>query len=96
MHLNGGRVKPAKLIQAGDTLEIRRGRVEFTVTVLGLADRRGPARVARTLYEETEESRYRREQAREQHRILAAAAPRPDRRPDKRDRRRIRAFIRKG
>ncbi len=95
VHLNEGRVKPARLLQVGDRLEIRRGEQQFTVIVLELSSRRGPAVRARTLYEETEESIAARERAREQRRMTGGPALRPDRRPDKRDRRRIRQFIRK-
>jgi len=95
VHLNGSRVKPARPVQIGDELVIRRGEVEFTVHILALGDRRGPARIARTLYEETESSIAAREAAREERRLIRAAAVRPAKRPDKRDRRRIREFLRK-
>ena len=96
VHVNGDRIKPARPLQPGDELRIRRGQVEFTVTVLELSNRRGPAVVARTLYEELEESVTRREQAREQQRMIKTPAAAPRGRPDKRDRRKIRAFVRKG
>src|ERR1043166_1289648 len=51
--VNDQRVKPAKDVRAGDVLEIRNGQTEWTVTVLALADKRGPAKVAATLYEES-------------------------------------------
>lgn len=95
VHLNGNRVKPARPVQVGDELVIRRGEVEFTVQILALSDRRGPAKIARTLYEESAESIAAREAAREERRLIRAAAPRPQGRPDKRDRRRIRKFLRK-
>jgi ribosome-associated heat shock protein Hsp15 len=54
------RVKPARELKAGDVLAIRVGEYEWIVTVKALTDRRGPAEVARALYEESEESRTRR------------------------------------
>src|SRR5687768_7479085 len=63
VHLNGARVKPAKELRGGEKLEVRRGELRWTVIVRGLAERRGPASVAATLYEETPES----VAAREQH-----------------------------
>ena len=45
--------------------------VRWTVVVRDLADKRGPAKVAQTLYEETEESKARREQRRLEHRYAA-------------------------
>jgi ribosome-associated heat shock protein Hsp15 len=41
-------------------VSIRTGEYEWVVTVMALTDRRGPAEVARTLYDESEESRARR------------------------------------
>lgn len=50
--INGNRVKPAKIVTVNDVIFIRKGQVEQTITVLGLAGKRGPAKIARTLYEE--------------------------------------------
>ncbi|WP_446007792.1 RNA-binding S4 domain-containing protein [Candidatus Electrothrix sp.] len=95
VHLNGKRVKPSRLVQGGEQLRIKRGTEEYIVIILALSARRGPAKVAQTLYEETEESQAQREQAREQRRLVKASASRPEGRPDKRDRRKIRKFLRK-
>src|SRR6185312_6866366 len=54
--VGGDRVKPARAIAPGDTVEIRVGHIPRTVVVTALADRRGSATVAATLYEETPES----------------------------------------
>ncbi|MEN8135257.1 MAG: S4 domain-containing protein [Thermodesulfobacteriota bacterium] len=95
VHLNGERVKPARSIKPDDELRITRGYDEFVVIVAGLHDRRGPASLARTLYDETEASIAARQSAREQRRLMAAIRPvEPARRPGKRDRRLIRRFIR--
>lgn len=91
VHLNGQRVKPSKNVQEQDRLEITRGQEEFSVVVLGLSDKRGPAAQAQALYEETAESQSRRYEAREMRR-LQASDPAAAHRPDKRDRRRLRAF----
>lgn len=56
VRLNGDRVKPAKEVKPGDTLEVRIGEHEWTLAVTGLADKRGSAEVAKTLYAETEAS----------------------------------------
>lgn len=95
VHLGGSRVKPARTVQIGDQLIIRKGPMEFTVIVCGLSDRRGPAAVARTLYEETEESISKREREREERRLIRAPASRPEGKPDKRERRKIRQFLKK-
>ena len=62
--VGGERVKPAREVAPGDTVEIRLGTVPRIVVVTGLADRRGSAKVAATLYEETPESREERERLR--------------------------------
>lgn len=56
VQLNGERAKPARLVASGDTLRIRIGPFEHTVTVTALAERRGTARAAAALYRETAES----------------------------------------
>ena len=90
VQLNGARVKAARAVQTGDRLEIHKGGFEFIVEVLALGERRGPAKVAQTLYKESEESIRKREARIEQHRLAAASAPHPDRKPDKKARRQLR------
>jgi ribosome-associated heat shock protein Hsp15 len=95
VHLNGKRVKPSRIVQGGELLRVKRGAEEYTVRILALSSRRGPAKVAQTLYEETEESQVQRAKAREERRLVKAPASRPEGRPDKRDRRKIIKFLRK-
>lgn len=95
VHLNGGRPKPSRTVQAGDELEIRRGPETYHITVEALSSRRGPAAEAKKLYHESEESYQRRQQEREQRRLEAAAQPQVARRPDKQGRRKIIRFINK-
>ena len=89
IRVNGDRPKPAKLVALADELRIRKGSVEFHVVVRALAEQRGPATVARTLYEETSESRGAR--ARQAARRNARPTPVYDGkgRPTKRDRRQL-------
>ena len=94
VHVNGVRAKPAKEIRAGDTVEITVAQLRRTVVVTAVAERRGSATVAATLYEETPESIA----AREQH-ALERRAARPlgadlGARPTKLDRRRLDALRR--
>src|SRR5439155_15180299 len=56
VQVNGVRVKPAKDVRVGDRLDLRIGVVPWAIVVTGISERRGPAAVARTLYEETPES----------------------------------------
>lgn len=95
VHVNGERVKPARGVRVGDRLEITREEERFVVEVLALAERRGPASVARELYRESEESLLAREAGREARRLRAEAPGlQIARRPNKRDRRLIHRFIR--
>ena len=93
VQLNGDRAKPAKPVKVGDHLVVRSGPYEWTITVVELSERRGPAIQAQSLYEETELSRQAREQRAEQ--LKAERRTSPDfakGRPSKRDRRRIIQF----
>jgi ribosome-associated heat shock protein Hsp15 len=60
--VNGERVKPAKLLKAGDALIVRNGPFAWDIMVLALSERRGPVAEAAKLYRESEESRRMREQ----------------------------------
>lgn len=92
VHLNDAHTKAAKEVVIGDTLAITRGEVVQTVTVLGLAERRGNATTASTLYAETAASIARRETQRTERRLQRAGLAAPKHRPNKRERRRLREF----
>ena len=88
--VGGQRVKPARPVRVGDELRVRIGDDERIVRVVAISDRRVPAPVARTLYEESAESIERRERRREQRRWQADPAESIEGgRPTKRDRRRL-------
>jgi ribosome-associated heat shock protein Hsp15 len=93
--VGGERVKPARDVSLGDTVEIRLGMVRRIVVVTGLADRRGPAKVAATLYEETSESREERERLASERRLARPLGADLGARPTKLERRRLEA-LRKG
>jgi ribosome-associated heat shock protein Hsp15 len=90
VHVGGARVKPSRELRIGETVEITRGPVRWEVVVTGLGERRGPASVAQTLYDETPESAAAREQARLEHK-LSAPVTFPGR-PTKVERRRLEAL----
>nr|WP_157108129.1 RNA-binding S4 domain-containing protein [Azoarcus olearius] len=90
--LNGSAVKPARDVKVGDRLDITIGEEQFTVVVRAIADKRGPASVAQTLYEETPDSVERRQAGREQRKLAATPGADLHGRPTKRDRRQIRRF----
>jgi len=89
VHVNDVRAKPSKDVLVGDVIEMTIGQTPWTVVVTGLADRRGSATVAATLYEETPESAERRRVRREQLRTAPPVGADIGERPTKRDRRRI-------
>jgi ribosome-associated heat shock protein Hsp15 len=92
VHLNGARVKPSKDVRAGDMLEIATAGSRREVVVLGLAELRGPASVAATLYEETAESVARRERHALERRMARPLGADLGARPTKRDKRRLEAL----
>lgn len=89
VHANGRRVRSSRSVQIGDRLEITRGQYRATIVVRALDEKRGPAKEAQALYEETEESAVQRELSVQQRRLLNAGMPRPKGRPDKRQRRQL-------
>src|SRR5436190_12517597 len=61
VEVNGERAKPSKAVRPGDEVRLRLGPYEHVMIVRRLAERRGPASIAQTLYEETQASREGRE-----------------------------------
>jgi len=94
VQVNGARVKPAREVVVGARLEITRTHERWTVVVTGLADRRGPASVAATLYDETPESIEERRRRRDERRLARPLGADLTARPTKRDRRRLDALRR--
>ena len=92
VHVNGTRVKPAKEIRAGDRLDVTVGGARRELVVLAVAEKRGPASVAATLYEETPESLARRERLAVERRVTRPLGADLGARPTKRDRRRLDAL----
>jgi ribosome-associated heat shock protein Hsp15 len=90
--VNGVSAKPSKEVHVADRIELRIGQIPWTVVVVGLAEKRGPASVAAALYDETPESASQRERLAlewKQSRPLGADL---GARPTKQDRRRIEAL----
>ena len=94
VQVNGARAKPAREVAAGDRVEVRVGQRRWTVVVTGLADRRGPASVAATLYEETAESLAERERHAAERRLSRPLGADLGARPTKQARRRLDALRR--
>ena len=89
---NGSAVKPARDVRPGDTLEITLGNERWTVVVRGINEQRRPASEAQQLYEESAESKSRRETAKQNLRLAPAPGSDLRGRPTKKARRLIRGF----
>jgi ribosome-associated heat shock protein Hsp15 len=94
VHVNGERVKPSKLVRAGDVLEVTRGTERWTVAVTEVAERRGPAAVAQKLYSETADSFAKRELNALERRLARVPGADLGARPTKQARRRLDALRR--
>lgn len=89
VRLNGERTKPARELRVGDALAIHIGAYEWLITVARLTDRRGPASVARTLYEEDPASHARRQEQAASRRLMIEPAAGRHGRPTKKERREL-------
>ncbi len=94
--INGERAKPSRIVRLGDRLNIRRGLYEWTIIVKDVSRRRGAAPQAHLLYEESEDSRRKREAVAAQMRFERGVEFDTPGRPSKRDRREIAKFTKRG
>ena len=90
--VNGQSTKPGYEVVVKDVLTIRQGHELITITIRELSIHRGSASVAQQLYEETTESKQRREKEKQLRQLSAAQRPRGQGRPTKRARRQIHRF----
>ena len=91
VRVNGERVKPAREARVGDRIEVHLGEVRCDFVIRALSAQRGPATVAQQLYEETADSRARRERRRELLRFGTEPARSIKGRPTKREGRELRS-----
>jgi ribosome-associated heat shock protein Hsp15 len=91
VRINGERIKPAREARPGDRVEVQLGEVRLDLVIRALSGQRGPASTAQQLYEETADSRMRREMRRESLRYGAEPARSIKGRPTKRDGRALRS-----
>jgi ribosome-associated heat shock protein Hsp15 len=93
VRVGGERVKPSRAVHVGETIEVRKAGLAWTVEVTGITDRRGAATDAAQLYREREDSRLVREDEVARRRAAAASTPQSSGRPTKRDRRKLEDFL---
>ena len=95
VHLNGQRVKAGRMVKIGNTLSIQKSSDLYEIIILGISQTRRPAKEACLLYEESEQSRLKREREHEIKKLASATRPVPRRKPDKREREQLRNFKQK-
>jgi ribosome-associated heat shock protein Hsp15 len=94
IRIDGERVKPAHEAKVGETIDLQIGDDRRQVVIRALSTQRGPANVARELYQETADSVARRQRRAEQR--AAEPAQSIKGRPTKRDRRDLSKIVRGG
>jgi ribosome-associated heat shock protein Hsp15 len=87
VRIGGERVKPARNVRCGETLQIDNGSTEWEVEVRALSDKRGSAMIAQNLYEETAQSILKRQQESDKRKFFKEPSLAIKGRPTKRDRR---------
>ena len=87
--VNGLHAKPAKLLQPGDEVRVRKGPLHYVLRVLALAEHRGPAAAAAALYQEDAEAQRARERLAWQLKTAPSLRYGGKGRPTKKDRRQI-------
>jgi len=89
VRLDGERVKPARALKVDMLLDVDNGSTRWEVVVVALAEVRGSAAIAQTLYAETEESIAKRQMLADERRFAPEPGAAIKGRPTKRDRRQI-------
>lgn len=91
VEIDGHKPKPGKEIAIGTVLTVRQGADEKTLTVLGLSEQRKSAPEAQLLYEESDDSKLKREALAEQRKLQSAGMYAHDK-PNKKERRQRQAM----
>jgi ribosome-associated heat shock protein Hsp15 len=88
--LNGERATPGSRVKCGDHIDLVRERLPYSLAVVGIPSRRGPAVEAKACYVEDEETVQERAQQLAVLRQDRMLMPKTDGRPDKHTRRQLR------
>jgi ribosome-associated heat shock protein Hsp15 len=90
VHVNDSVAKASRELHVGDVVEMRLVPLKRTVVIRALSDKRGPAKVAQALYEETPESLAARTEALRARQLKSEPSQSIEHgRPTKRDRRKL-------
>ncbi len=87
VEINDQRAKPARSIHVGDTVYLRRSPYEYSLIVTGIAKQRVPASETANLYQESEDSKQKREELAQSIKASAIIDDRHGGKLSKRDRR---------
>lgn len=93
VQVNGQKPKASRMLDVGETLLVRQGYDEKTLTVIALSDQRRGAPEAQKLYVETDESIAAREKQQAERKAFNQSMPQHEK-PNKKQRRQIHRFIR--
>lgn len=88
VYVDNIRAKPSRVVSVGDEIMITSPRGRFEITVEAVSSQRGSPAIAAKLYREKDESKKRREDLAEMHRLARNAAP--EERPNSQDRKLLR------
>ena len=84
--VNGQKIKPAYNVKLNDIIKISKDRIEWEVELVALPKRRGPAKEAQQMYQETTQGLENRLSQEAQNRADRITRPREDVKPDKHQR----------
>lgn len=90
--INGQKCKPSRNLEIDDCVAIEKSGLGWEVMVLALSNTRGPAKIAQTLYQETDESVKQRETQAHIRKIEYQTTPRTKSKPSKKQRRELNRF----
>lgn len=88
VYVDNLRAKPSRSVSVGDEVMVTTPRGRYEITVEAVSSQRGSASIAAKLYREKDESKQRREEVAEMHRLARNAAP--EERPNSQDRKLLR------
>jgi len=89
VRLNDNRTKSSKFVVVGDKVLVKKSNLEFDITVSNILPTRVSAKIAITLYEESAESKLKRENTIKDQRFFNAGYQSSEGRPSKQQRREI-------
>lgn len=88
--VNDQKTKPAYSVKLNDIIKISKDQIDWVVKVVQIPKRRGPAKEAQTMYEETASGLDNRLVLEAQNRADRITRPREDVKPDKHQRKQLR------